>query len=56
MSEQHKLLGPLEAVNGILMVGVSTAALMSVFQDSSRKTLKARNQRADSIDNPDDEF
>lgn len=32
MSEKHRLLGPLEAVNGVLMIGVSTSALMSVFQ------------------------
>ncbi|MGF1642748.1 MAG: ion channel [Thiotrichales bacterium] len=44
MSEKHKLLGPLEAVNGILMIGVSTAALMSAFQDSTRKTFKARQE------------
>lgn len=37
MSEQHKLLGPLEAINGVLMIGVSTAALMSVLQDSMRQ-------------------
>ncbi len=44
MSEQHKLLGPLEAVNGVLMIGVSTAALMTAFQDSTQKTLKARKE------------
>jgi len=42
MSEKHKLLGPLEAINGVLMIGVSTAALMAVFQDAMRKTLRAR--------------
>ena len=44
MSEQHKLLGPLEAVNGVLMIGVSTAALMSAFQDAIQKTLQARQE------------
>ncbi len=44
MSDQHKLLGPLEAVNGVLMIGVSTAALMTAFQDSTQKTLKARKE------------
>jgi hypothetical protein len=43
MSEQHKLLGPLEALNGVLMIGVSTAALMSAFQDTVRKTVEARH-------------
>ena len=42
MSDQHKLLGPLEAVNGILMVGVSTAMLMTGLQDAMQKTLQAR--------------
>ena len=33
MSEQYRLLGPLESINGVLMIGVSTAALMSAFQN-----------------------
>ena len=43
MSPEHQLLGPLEAVNGVLMIGVSTAALMSAFQDAIRKTRQARD-------------
>jgi hypothetical protein len=42
MSPEYKVLGPLEAINGVLMIGVSTAALMSVFQDAIRKTAQAR--------------
>ena len=42
MSEKHRLLGPLEAINGVLMIGVSTAALMSAFQDAIRKRAQAR--------------
>ena len=42
MSERHRLLGPLEAINGVLMIGVSTAALMATFQDAMRKTIRAR--------------
>ena len=42
MSAQHKLLGPIEAINGVLMIGISTAALMAAFQDAMRKTLVAR--------------
>ena len=42
MSERHRFLGPLEAINGVLMIGVSTAALMATFQDAIRKTLQAR--------------
>ncbi|WP_101756918.1 ion channel [Oceanicoccus sp. KOV_DT_Chl] len=33
MSEKHRLLGPIEAINGVIMIGVSTASLMSTFQD-----------------------
>jgi hypothetical protein len=42
MSDQHKLLGPIQAINGVLMIGVSTAALMATFQDAIKKTLDAR--------------
>jgi hypothetical protein len=42
MSDQHKLLGPLEAINGVLMIGVSTSALLVSFQDAMKKTIKAR--------------
>ncbi len=34
MSDTWKLLGPLEALNGILMVGVSTSALMWILQNA----------------------
>ena len=37
MSARHKLLGPLEAVNGALMIGVSTATLMFAFQGWMQK-------------------
>ena len=33
MSERFRLLGPLEAINGVVMIGVSTAALMMTLQD-----------------------
>ena len=42
MSSNHRLLGPLEAINGGLMIGVSTALLMVAFQDAMKKTIKAR--------------
>lgn len=40
MSEKHKLLGPLEAVNGIIMIGLSTSALTVVFQDIIKSAIK----------------
>jgi hypothetical protein len=46
MSEQNRFLGPMEAINGVLMVGVSTAALMSAFQEAIRKSrLKKKGGR-----------
>ena len=45
MSDAHKLLGPLEAVNGVLMIGISTAALMGAMQDAVGKTIEARQDR-----------
>lgn len=42
MSEGNRLLGSIEAVNGVLMVGVSTAALMSTFQHAVKKALTAK--------------
>jgi hypothetical protein len=37
MSEAHRLLGPLESVNGVLMIGVSSATFMAVLQDVMRR-------------------
>jgi len=44
MSEKHKLLGPLEAINGVLMIGVSTAGLMSTFQLGMKKAKAYREK------------
>lgn len=44
MSERHKFLGPMEAINGVLMVGVSTAALMTTFQNAIKSTVAARSK------------
>ena len=40
MSARHKLLGPLEAVNGALMIGASTATLMVAFQGWMQRSTK----------------
>jgi len=40
MSVRHRLLGPLEAVNGALMIGASTATLMFAFQGWIQKSTK----------------
>jgi hypothetical protein len=42
MSAPHRLLGPLESINGVLMIGVSSAALISTYQDAMHKTLRIR--------------
>jgi hypothetical protein len=47
MSEGNKFLGPLEAINGALMIGISTAALLGAFQDAVRRAT-ATKKSADS--------
>lgn len=42
MSKPWKLLGPLEAVNGILMLGMSGAALMAILQQIMKSRQGAR--------------
>ena len=37
MSDAHRILGPLEAINGVLMIGVSTAVMMGALQDLARR-------------------
>ncbi|MBS1248286.1 MAG: hypothetical protein H6R48_1075 [Proteobacteria bacterium] len=44
MSAKRKLLGPLEAINGALMIGVSTAALISIFQQVIQTTARTRRR------------
>jgi hypothetical protein len=44
MSEHRRLLGPLESLNGILMIGISSSVLVTTFQDAIRKTVAARRR------------
>ena len=44
MSKPWKLLGPLEAVNGVLMVGMSGAALMAMLQQLIKKQHELRTR------------
>ena len=44
MLKQHRILGPMQAVNGVLMVGVTTAVVMSALQNALKMTLKAHPQ------------
>ena len=44
MSKDWKLLGPLEAVNGVLMVGMSGAALMAMLQQLIKKQHEQRTR------------
>jgi hypothetical protein len=39
MSDRHKLLGALEAINGVLTIGVSTAALMTPFKKALQRAI-----------------
>jgi hypothetical protein len=45
MSGRYRLLGPLESMNGVLMIGVSSATLMAFFQDAMKKTFLARRKK-----------
>ena len=45
MSTDRKLLGPLEALNGILMLGLTSAALLGILQHLTRNRQHARNRR-----------
>jgi hypothetical protein len=47
MSTEHRLLGPLESVNGILMIGLSTSALMTALQNTMRNALQSRGAPTD---------
>jgi hypothetical protein len=42
MSEHRRVLGPMQSINGVLMIGVSTAVMMSALQDAMHRTRKAR--------------
>ena len=44
MSRDWKLLGPLEAINGVLMVGMSGAALMAMLQHLIKKQHEQRTR------------
>lgn len=41
MSKRWKMLGPLEAINGVLMLGMSAAALMAILQQMIRSQQEA---------------
>ena len=45
MSEKYRLLGALEALNGVLMVGISAATLIGFFQDAFRRVFTMRNSK-----------
>jgi hypothetical protein len=45
MSTDRKLLGPLEALNGILMLGLSSAALVAILQHLTKVHGQARSQK-----------
>jgi hypothetical protein len=45
MSEGRRILGPMQSINGVLMIGVSTAVLMSALQDALKLTHQARQRQ-----------
>ena len=49
MSKDWKLLGPLEAVNGVLMLGMTAAALMAILQQMIRSQQDAMVRSAETV-------
>lgn len=47
MSDKHKLLGPLEAANGAIMFGVSTAIMVGATQDMISKKISSHKPDSD---------
>lgn len=52
MSKGNRFLGPLEAINGALMIGVSTAALLAAFQDAIRMHVPSRRSASEESRGP----
>ena len=46
MSRERRLLGPLEAVNGVLMLGMSAATLMAIVQHMIKLLGEARPEES----------
>ena len=44
MSEEHRILGPMQAINGVLMVGVSTAVMMTTLQDAVKRMVDSEQE------------
>lgn len=47
MSDQWRLLGPIQAINGVLMIGVSTATIGQATQDALRHVWSVRQKSVD---------
>jgi len=50
MSPAHRLLGPLESINGILMIGVTSSAFLSAMQRALARHPEARALRRNTPD------
>ena len=48
MSARWKLMGPLEAANGVLMFGMTSASLMAILQQLIKVQFEARRQNSHS--------
>ena len=43
MSERWRILGPVQAINGVLMIGVSTASITAVVHDAFQRSWSSPN-------------
>ncbi len=47
MSERWRILGPLQAINGVLMIGVSTASITAVVHDAFQRSWSRPNAESE---------
>ncbi len=50
MSNQWRILGPIQAINGVLMIGVSTASITAVVHDAFQRSWIKRNPDVNASD------
>jgi hypothetical protein len=43
MSDRWRILGPLQAINGVLMIGVSTASITAIVHDAFQRSWSSSN-------------
>ena len=50
MTDRWRILGPMQAINGVLMIGVSTASITSVVNDAFKRSWQVMEESASRSD------